>query len=367
MIDVITGRGAQPEAIAGPARRSPCPSGLAYPLKFLADKKLYTHTRYCLARLRALDRDRPDMPPVEVERYHFYWQGPFGAKQAFALKSLLATQQTGTFELWLWLDHESGYDGYLENPLLRPLLSAISVRRFIPADEAKGTPLEGRKEHWERPSVKRSNFFRHIVLFRYGGTYVDTDTAILRDMGDLRHVPGMAPEFINQWSYRRCGNSAMLRLRKESSTATALLERGLAKGNCDPRDNLRFEDTEDLDLLVLPAAFFDPLWLCYDGRDKSAQTPFGSFSEFFRPFDSEFPRPQGFRDHRDFFPGAFAYHWHNQWQAPEVRNSYYGILDAGFSAALNRKAATRFSSLRHWAASGGSKVRALLSSARARR
>ena len=29
----------------------------------------------------------------------------------------------------------------------------------------------------------------------------------------------------------------------------------------------------------------------------------------------------------NFFPGAFTYHWHGQWAAPEHRESYAGALD----------------------------------------
>jgi len=29
----------------------------------------------------------------------------------------------------------------------------------------------------------------------------------------------------------------------------------------------------------------------------------------------------------DFFPGAFAYHWHNAWQEPEDANSYYALFE----------------------------------------
>jgi hypothetical protein len=311
-------------------------------LRFLPDKRLYSDTSYCLSKLNGLPDER-ETAPTEVERFHFYWKGSFGPKQAFALKSLLATQRPGTFELWLWLDYQDGYDDYAKNPLLRPLLPLISVKRFVPVDEARGTPLEGRDEHWKRRTVKVSNFLRHIVLFKYGGTYIDIDTAVLRDLGPLCRLEGMESEFAYQWSSRPCGNSAVLRLRKESSLALALLTSGLARGNCDPRTILQFADNEALDLLILPAPFFDPLWLAVDRRDRGFRAPFATFSDFFRAFNAEFPRPGGFRDHQDFCSGAFAYHWHNLWDAPELANSYYGVMDSDFQRAIDRGPGSRVS------------------------
>lgn len=317
-------------------------------MKFLPDKRLYIDTSYCLSRLNALPGERESVA-TEVERFHFYWKGLFGRKQAFALTSLLATQRPGSFELWLWLDGERGYEGHAENQLLRPLLPLISVKRFTPENEVMGTPLEGRAEQWRRPAVKISNLLRHLVLFKYGGTYIDMDTAILRDFGLLREIPGMDSEFAYQWSGRPCGNSAVLRLRKESSVALALLESGLCRGNCDPRNILQFADTEALDLLILPAPFFDPLWLFVDGRDQGFRAPFSDFADFFRAFDTEFPRPGDFRSHRDFCPGAFAYHWHNQWDAVEPADSYYGVMGPHFQNAVDRiskKRSTRWRWLR---------------------
>jgi hypothetical protein len=111
--------------------------------------------------------------------------------------------------------------------------------------------------------------------------------------------------------------------------------RGLAKGNCDPRNILQFADNEALDLLILPAPFFDPLWLIVDGHDKGFRAPFFDFADFFRAFDSEFPRPRDFQGHQDFCPGAFAYHWHNQWDRAEPAYSYYGVMRAEFQRAAD--------------------------------
>ena len=37
---------------------------------------------------------------------------------------------------------------------------------------------------------------------------------------------------------------------------------------------------------------------------------------------------------RDFFPGSFAYHWHNGWKEPEHEASYFGLFNREFDQRL---------------------------------
>ena len=85
------------------------------------------------------------------------------------------------------------------------------------------------------------------------------------------------------------------------------------------------------------STFFDPLWAHRDGRDVYAAAPFDKFLDFFRPFDAQFERSESLRSHQDFFPGAFAFHWHNQWATAAVGNSYFGLFDRDFDAILHEK------------------------------
>src|SRR5689334_9531566 len=102
-------------------------------MKALADTRLYHQAERCLAFLRDLDSGSITTLPRSTERFHYYWHGEIGAKQAFALKSFFATQDLSRSELWLWLDGDCGYDGHLDNALLRPLLPFMTVQRFDPA------------------------------------------------------------------------------------------------------------------------------------------------------------------------------------------------------------------------------------------
>jgi hypothetical protein len=305
-------------------------------LRFLSDERLYSDTEHCLEFLRALSDDPPGAVGAP-EPFHLYWSGPLSTKVAFSIKSFLVTQDPARSELWLWLDAK-GHRGHEDQPLLRPLLPHVRVRRFDPNAEAKGTPFAGKRRLRGRSPTPRSDFVRLVVLYNDGGTYVDADTMFLRDLGPLSAENGFAREFCYRWSVDRpYGNGAVLRLRPRSETATSLLARCIVESSCHPHDAFRFEGGEALDLLVLPCVIFDPLWPHHDRKNRYLAAPYATFGDFFRPFDGTFRRDEQIRSYRDFFHGAFTYHWHNFWGAPEYRDSYFGLFNEEFDAVLRER------------------------------
>jgi hypothetical protein len=311
--------------------------------RFLADERLYSHTEHCLQFLRTLSDDFDDTSPRKPERYHLYWYGTFSTKQAFAVKSFLATQDLKSSELWLWLDAEDGYTNHEDNPLLKPFLPFLHVKCFDPQNEAQNTPLDARPELYRNVGlVARSNFFRFVALYKYGGIYIDTDSMFLRDMSTLLRDKRFHDEFCYRWSaHLPYGNSAVLRLQQHSNTAHRLLTRCSQVNSCRPGKVLRFNDTVDLNLMVLPCPFFDPLWPHRDGRDRCEAAPFQRFGDFFRRFDSTFRRKPTISSYRDFFPGAFTYHWHNMWDADEYKDSYFGLFNQEFDCILRDRLAIK--------------------------
>ena len=307
----------------------------------LADDRLYRDVEHCLSLLRQLEVEPARAQPAAIELFHYYWHGELGLKQAFALKSFLATQDLTRSELWLWLDGERGYPGHDENRYLRPLLPFLTVRRFDPAAEVRSTLLEGYPAVYQgsRP-IARADLLRHIVLYKYGGTYVDMDTMLLRDLRPLLDNPYFGSEFCYRWSANRpYANSAILRLGRQSTVAQALLASCAERGSCDPRAVLRLDANHQLDLLVLPCAFFDPLWPVHDREGRFEAAPFERFPHFFRKFGWWGRRRAVIRTFRDFFPGAFAYHWHNCWDAPELGDSYFGLFNRELDGLLRERLA----------------------------
>ena len=115
--------------------------------------------------------------------------------------------------------------------------------------------------------------------------------------------------------------------------ALALLEGCAASGDTRPHTALRFEGREELDLTVLPCFFFDPLWPHNDRRDRYRAAPLKRFDDFF----AWRLRPGAVPSYRDFFAGAFAYHWHGRWSAPERERSYFGRFQREFANGLRAR------------------------------
>ena len=308
-------------------------------MKFLPSKQLYSNTENCLRYLRELTVDTEYTVPRKAERYHMYWYGIFSSKQAFAIKSFLATQDLESSELWLWLDIENGHTGHQDNPLLQPFMNHIQVNCFDPKTESLNTPLENMSNLFTGVSpASRSDFSRHVILYNYGGVYVDMDTMFLRDMNSLLRNKLFDREFCYRWSaHQSYGNSAVLRIHQKSEVGFKLLVRCREVGSCHPRIVLRFEDNTDLDLTVLPCVFFDPLWPHHDHKDKYNSAPFNRFDDFFRKFDWNFTQNRNLRSYRDFFPGAFTYQWHNFWNAREYSESYFGVFNRELNNILHDK------------------------------
>jgi hypothetical protein len=309
-------------------------------MRFLNDPALYQSVDACLTHL-----SQP-APARAARRWrgHLFWRGRFGRKQALAVASFLATQPRDTVDLWLWLDADRGYARHDRNRWLQPFLPHLTVKPFDARREAAGTPLADRLDlYYGLNDVHRSNMVRFLILHHYGGLYADMDTMFLRDLAPLFSDPAIGPAFCYQWSsHIPRANSAVMALEADSRISRQILERCRERGSCRPRDVLRFVEDADLDLLILPCAFFDPLWPIHDRRDASRAAPFTRFEQFFDRFDAARPPADADTVLAEFFPGAFTYHWHNQWDHRERDDSYFGYCHRAFDRrfAAARGAAT---------------------------
>jgi hypothetical protein len=263
--------------------------------------------------------------------FHCGWFGEFGAKGSLSLKSFLATQDLQRVQLTLWLEQHTSYSGYENNIYLKPLLPKIVVRSFDAHREARDTPLAGSPLLDETKTIAWADVFRILVLYKHGGCYFDLDMLFLRDFLELAAVLPQ-PEFCYQWSAQRHGNSAILKLERGSEAVLRTVETAAKRKSCHPRTLFQMDDTE-LNLLMLPGPFFDPVWLLRDGKDQSRPSPFSTFSDFFMPLGPEALRKK-FTAMADFWESCFCYHWHNQWGAPETGDSLAGYWNRLVDRAL---------------------------------
>ena len=85
---------------------------------------------------------------------------------------------------------------------------------------------------------------------------------------------------------------------------------------------------KNLNITSLPTAFFDIVWPNQDA-DYSFFS-LNNFEQFFKETNKDI-------NLNNFFKGCFAYHWHNRWNDPELRNSYAGKLNAHIDEIIEQK------------------------------
>ncbi|KZS96140.1 hypothetical protein SISNIDRAFT_473521 [Sistotremastrum niveocremeum HHB9708] len=170
---------------------------------------------------------------------------------------------------------------------------------------------------YDRLSVILSDMARFILCHRFGGTYLDADTLLLRDWEELW---GWKGAFAYRWSRLEKYNTAVLRLNKGSALGTFLFRTALRNGlDFHPMTVSRYTKDAYLEglLLRLPDALFDSAWLNTEEYQRD-RPPFPYFTEFGHLFetpkvDSAAPQALGFEG---FFRGAYSYHFHNFWWKP---------------------------------------------------
>lgn len=149
------------------------------------------------------DRPKPRregevLPGEERVQFHTYWRtdlAPFGERQEYMLKSFFATQNLESSRLVLWSNGDLS-----SSPLLRGYLKrypeAFTLRIVNIPRLARGTKLEesdrlGTKD--ERAWVD-GDLIRLLLLWNYGGVWVDMDSLLTRDLDPL-----LEHEFVTQW------------------------------------------------------------------------------------------------------------------------------------------------------------------------
>ncbi|KAI3608218.1 glycosyltransferase family 32 protein [Moniliophthora roreri] len=170
----------------------------------------------------------PENPSTSPERirgedriqFHTYWRADlasFGPRQEWMVKSFFATQNIHTSRLVLWSNGDlSG------NPILSKYLGrypeAFALRIVDIPRLARGTVLEG--SHLLKSSDKKAwldgDLIRLLLLWNYGGVWVDMDSLFTRDMQPL-----LEHEFVTQWDcydkkYSPL-NGALMRFRRHSA------------------------------------------------------------------------------------------------------------------------------------------------------
>jgi hypothetical protein len=279
----------------------------------LSDERLYCDNQYALDALEeGLDLNasgyKNQVASDVINTFHCYWFGVFGRKQEFSIKSFLCTQNLKYNKVVLWLDIDNGFGDYRNNIHLQNIAKFIEIRAYDPKIQVENTPWA---EHVNLATytngyddlVKRGDAFRFLILYKYGGSYFDLDVMFLKEVSGLLHN-----QFCYAWERQPFANSAICNLTTKSDIAEYLLHKCIEKQQVSPWHIFRYEDEGLKELYVLPCAFFDPIWQGVQ-KDRVALDYFG---DFFRKFDHRFSNKLNIQSYKEFFPGGYTYHWHNE-------------------------------------------------------
>ena len=255
------------------------------------------------------------------EKYNIfvYWIGNnINYKQSVVVKSFLATQNLKNTTLKIYSDEKISdnpvFDRYRE-------FEQVEFHIFNLKEEIKGTQYENNFKYVDEiiehkfNAPYESDFFRLLMLNKYGGFYIDFDVLLLRDLSPL-----LKYDFLYQWgSYpNNMINGAIMQLKKDS-VVNDEMTKNLLNSNARPGSgSLHWASdlyvdvkSSNPELVIFPAAFFNPEWQsnCHVKIDYLLE-------------------PMKMHDYSNMmYDGSFTWHWHNRWNEPIEIDSKFDILD----------------------------------------
>lgn len=248
-----------------------------------AYKPLYYNLKSGLAFCSSI-RDREGEPTT----FHVFWNPsniPIGRRHLLMLKSIIATQ-TKNSKIIFWSNVN-----LQDTPILAPVLPFIEFKILNLLEEFNKVPIEYRMNYdYVSNFYAGSDFIRYVLLYNYGGVWIDADIILLRNL-----TPFLDQEFAYKWSIIDGINGAVLHLNKGGKTALSLIKGvfetpavHIASWSTNVLSNIYKRDKS---FTVFPCTFFDPSWLNEENQFFTANTLFND----------------------ELYKGAFSVHLHNNW------------------------------------------------------
>lgn len=108
-----------------------------------------------------------------------------------AIKAYLLTQNLLKTQLWLWTDSIDTIVNDDTRSFFHTFSDVVTVKTFSWNEEIEGTPLAGHA-YFSNYTQLRTDFedflagygdlVRHVLLYNYGGLWIDTDVVLLQDV-----------------------------------------------------------------------------------------------------------------------------------------------------------------------------------------
>ncbi|TCD65120.1 hypothetical protein EIP91_003051 [Steccherinum ochraceum] len=138
------------------------------------------------------------VPADQRTQYHSYWRddlASFSERQEWMLKSFFATQNVHTSRLILWSNGDLSGNEVIQR-WLRRYPDAFTTKTVDYELLARGTVLSGSEllRIKDKKAWVDGDLVRLLVLWAYGGVWVDMDSLMTRDLAPL-----LDQEFVTQW------------------------------------------------------------------------------------------------------------------------------------------------------------------------
>ncbi|KAG9004195.1 hypothetical protein FRB94_002627 [Tulasnella sp. JGI-2019a] len=146
-------------------------------------------------------RDTPSTKAVARRKsvvYHTYWRAdlaPFGERQAWLIRSFFATQDLSSASMILWSNGDLNANPWIA--AFSRTYSGSFETRIVDVDFlARDTALaKSDRLHTHDPKAwVDGDVIRLLVIWEYGGVWVDMDSLLTRDLAPL-----LEHEFVTQW------------------------------------------------------------------------------------------------------------------------------------------------------------------------
>lgn len=268
--------------------------------------------------------------------FHVHWRGPLdNDKIILQLKSILATQEVSKIFFWI----EDNFTTFMSPSYLKlnQLKKYVEVKVFDKSvlSMVSGNPKNTEKiwSYYNRHHDDRrykTDVFRWVILNIYGGVYLDLDMFLLKDLRNIR-----LNNYSSKWPGKPYAAADMLKLEQGSMNYEQIFLNNPDNPKCflmmfPPLYNLEAYNMkyDNVNLTVLPTSFFDMAFAA--GLHSNSPALYDDLGLFFKNTDKEV-------NLKNFFPGCFSYHWHNQWNSPELKNSYAGKLNNEIDEIIETK------------------------------
>ena len=295
-------------------------------ISFEKNPELYSDYEECVKFLRTVKDEEYEYPTDETI-FHVYSEIK-SEKELMVVKSYLATQNLEKTKMIVWSDYDIS-----DNPLIQKYKDLVIFKVYDAHEEAKDTLLEDHPylSLKDEKYYLQSDLARILLLYKYGGVWVDMDIILLRDF-----KPILDQEYMYMWGsatdFARQGACAtVLSLKSESIFADKLL-RQLMFTNPVPNTEcwgktMFAEIYKFFKFNVFPASFFNIEWCI-----NSKYTNYGDHIE-----SQWFTKKLKNKEH--LFLESFAWHWHNSSKKYHeiIPESKFGLLQQFVSENLKAR------------------------------